>query len=248
MTKSSTIKSIVPIFSGGIDSSTMLWYLTSNDYEIKEVLTFQYGQSHQKEVEYSKNVVSEYSKKFYPIIQQIVDIENIGSLISKGSITGDQSTPHNMYDAKTQRVTIVPNRNMIFLSIAGGRAVTVGAKFVGYAAHASDYSVYPDCRPEFIEALDKAMYLGNLWDPVNIIAPFQNKSKTEIVKLGHELNVPYELTWSCYEGFNRPCLRCGTCIERSEAFYANNLTDPALSKTEWIAAIQILEKYSKSKN
>ncbi len=226
---------IVAIISGGLDSTVMLWFLHLQGYHISEALTFNYGQRHKKEIFYSKKIISSFMKEFDSLRHNIIDLSSIGKEISMGSITGNEKVPQDMYDNENQRITIVPNRNMIFLSIAAGRAITIGANLIGYAAHASDYSVYPDCRPEFIEQLDKAIYLGNLWNPVNIIAPFKNMTKTEIVKLGLELNVPLELTWSCYEGKKNPCLKCGTCLERTEAFLLNQVEDPAVK--DWDKAI-----------
>ncbi|MHA2097388.1 MAG: 7-cyano-7-deazaguanine synthase QueC [Candidatus Kariarchaeaceae archaeon] len=238
-----TEKSIVAILSGGLDSSTMLWYLHDLGYRIKETLTFNYGQRHQKEVENAKEIVSNFEAKFYSIKHQIVDMKNIGKLISKGSLTGDEEVPHETYDAESQRITIVPNRNMIFLSIAAGRAISIDAKYIGYAAHSSDYSVYPDCRPEFIDQMNNTLYQGNLWTPVELIAPFQHISKAEVVKYGLQLDVPFELTWSCYEGDLSPCLECGTCLERTEAFVKNKTSDPALNQENWYKAVEFYEKH-----
>ncbi len=228
---------ILPIVSGGIDSTTMLFFLASNNYRIVEVLSFNYAQKHKIETERAKLIIDYFAKVHYKIDHQIVDIGNIGKIIAHGALTGNADLPKKMYDTESQKITVVPNRNMIFLSIAAGRAITIGASNIGYAAHASDYSVYPDCRPEFIETLDKALLLGNLWDPVHLVAPFKHLSKTEIVKLGLEIGAPLELTWSCYSNSSRPCLECGTCLERTEAFMNNNISDPALSEDEWQQAI-----------
>lgn len=236
-------KTIIAILSGGLDSSTMLWDLQRTGYQIKEILTFNYGQRHRKEIESAKKIVKEFNKSFYEVKHQIVDMTNIGKLIAKGSLTGNEAVPHESYDTKSQRITIVPNRNMIFLSIAAGRAISIGADSIGYAAHSSDYSVYPDCRPEFIEQMNKALYQGNLWDPVQLVAPFQHKSKVEVTKRGLELNVPFELTWSCYEGELKPCLECGTCLERTEAFVKNGTMDPALNDKDWKIAIEFMKKH-----
>lgn len=236
-------KSIVAILSGGLDSSAMLWYLQNSGFVIKEIITFNYGQRHSKEVQNAKLVVEEFIKSYYNVNHQIVDMTNIGKLISKGSLTGGEDVPHETYDAESQRITIVPNRNMIFLSIAAGRAISIDAKAIGYAAHSSDYSVYPDCRPEFIELMNKTLYQGNLWDPVELIAPFQHLSKIDVVKIGLDLNVPFHLTWSCYEGKNDPCLECGTCLERTEAFFKNNVQDPAINDEKWADALGYFEKH-----
>lgn len=230
----------VLILSGGIDSSTLLYYLLKKGYEI-HALTFIYGQRHLKEIEYASKIV-EKAKQIGFIEHRIVDITSISSLISSGALTGDKDVPKAFYSDETQKQTIVPNRNMILLSIAAGYAVKINAKEVFYAAHKSDYSIYPDCRKEFVKALDTAVYLANLWTPVEVKAPFVDLTKAEIVKLGLELNVPYEYTWSCYEGKERPCLSCGTCLERTEAFLLNNAKDPALSDEEWEKAIEIYER------
>ncbi len=142
--------------------------------------------------------------------------------------------------------TIVPNRNMIFVAIAAGYAVKVGAGKVVYGAHGGDHAIYPDCRKEFVKALDTAVYLGNLWMPVEVEAPFIDMDKSDIVKLGLELGVPYEFTWSCYKGEERPCLKCGTCIERTEAFKKVGVKDPLLTDEEWNEALKILEEAKNS--
>lgn len=180
------------------------------------------------------------------IDHHIVDLRVVGRLISKGALTGDEEIPKEMYDSESQKATVVPNRNGIMLNIAAGRAVTLGARYIAYAAHASDYSVYPDCRPEFIDAMDRAIYLGNLWDPVNILAPFKHLSKGEVTGVALKVNAPLELTWSCYQGGEKPCLECGTCLERTEAFLQMRTQDPALSDAEWKSAVEKYHEHSSS--
>ena len=231
---------VVLILSGGIDSSTLLYHLLDKGHDI-HALTFNYGQKHSKELEHSK-MIAERAKSAGSVSHRIVDISSIHDLISAGALTGDSSVPKAFYSEEVQKRTIVPNRNMIMLSIAAGYAVKIEAKEVYYAAHKSDYSIYPDCRKEFVKAFDAAVYLANLWTPVEIKAPFVDMTKDEIVKLGFELNVPYEITWSCYEGDERPCLSCGTCLERTEAFLLNNAKDPLLSDEEWKKAVEIYQK------
>ncbi|OLS28831.1 MAG: 7-cyano-7-deazaguanine synthase [Candidatus Heimdallarchaeota archaeon LC_2] len=242
-----TKKTIIAILSGGLDSTTMLWNLQNTGYLIKEIITFNYGQRHDKEIENAKLIVKEFNNSFYEVNHQIIDMTNIGKLIAKGSLTGGEDVPHETYDSESQRITIVPNRNMIFLSIAAGRAISIGSKYIGYAAHSSDYSVYPDCRPEFIELMNKALYQGNLWNPVELIAPFQFISKIDVVEIGLKLNVPFYLTWSCYEGENEPCLQCGTCLERTEAFINNKIKDPAISEEKWELAVNYFNKSADTK-
>jgi 7-cyano-7-deazaguanine synthase len=133
------------------------------------------------------------------------------------------------YAAENMSVTVVPNRNAIMLSIAYGVAVARGASLVACAVHAGDHYVYPDCRPEFIEAFDQmqSRAVEGFGDPdLRLDAPFMRKTKTEIVEIGYTLGVPYEDTWSCYEGGELHCGLCGTCTERKEAFRLAGIHDP----------------------
>ena len=117
---------------------------------------------------------------------------------------------------------------MIMLSVAAGYAEAHEIPEVFYAAHKNDFSIYPDCRPQFVQALRPAIRLATAWHPVELQAPFVDMSKAEIVRMGLALQVPYELTWSCYKGEERPCRTCPTCIEREEAFVVNGRLDPLL--------------------
>lgn len=234
----------VLILSGGVDSSTLLYFLLTKQYRV-HALTFFYGQRHAKEVDFAKKIALKASE-IGSVEHKIVDISSIHELISKGAITGKEGVPEGYYTDQRQRTTIVPNRNMILLAIAAGYAVKIGAKEIYYAAHKSDF-IYPDCRKEFVKALDTAIYLGNIWEPVELKAPFVDMTKAEIVALGLKLGVPYELTWSCYRGEERPCLRCGTCVERTEAFLVNNSRDPLLSEEEWKMAIDIYSNFKGKK-
>ena len=240
------VKSIIIIASGGLDSTTLIWKAMSEKIQIREILSFNYGQKHSREIENIKSILLYLRNNGHEIDHKIVDITTISDLISKGALTGEEDLPKEMYDKESQRITIVPNRNMILLSIAAGRGVVLDVSHVAYAAHASDYEVYPDCRPEFIKSLSSSLKLGNLWTPIELYAPFQNLSKTDLVTLGLELNVPFELTWSCYEGKERPCLECGTCLERTEAFYKNKVKDLALNDSEWEQALILYKKHSSS--
>jgi 7-cyano-7-deazaguanine synthase len=236
---------IVCLWSGGIDSTTMVYYLvTKYNPEEMHLLSFNYGQKHAKEIESCKKILPNLVERFgYTKFEhKVVDITSIHELIAKGSLVGDEEIPHAFYTEETQKSTIVPNRNMILLAIATGYAVKIGAQKVCYAAHYSDYSIYPDCRKEFVKALDTAIYLGNIWDKVELEAPFVDLTKKQVVGLGIKLNVPYHLTWSCYSGLDRPCLSCGTCLERTESFLLNDVKDPALTDEEWEKAVEIYKK------
>ncbi|MCB1120019.1 MAG: 7-cyano-7-deazaguanine synthase, partial [Verrucomicrobiae bacterium] len=144
--------------------------------------------------------------------------------------------PHGHYEEENMKSTVVPNRNMILLSVATGWAVSLKADCVSYAAHAGDHAIYPDCREEFADALDKTMRLAD-WQEIYLNRPFVSWTKADIVRRGAELNVPFEKTWSCYEGGDQHCGRCGTCIERREAFHLAGVADP----TEYSEAAPTLE-------
>ncbi len=228
------------IFSGGLDSTTLLWYLARK--EKVYALTFHYGQRHSKEIEHAERIVDFAKSKGMEVEHIIVDISQVGRLIAKGALF-EGEVPKGHYEDPMHRATVVPNRNMIMLSIAVGYAVRVGEREVYYSAHRGDYANYPDCRKEFVKAFDTAVYLANIFTPVEVKAPFLDMDKADIVRLGLELGVPYELTWTCYEGKERPCLSCGACVERTEAFLKNGVKDPALSDEEWRKALEIYERF-----
>ena len=124
------------------------------------------------------------------------------------------------------KITIVPNRNAIILSMAVGYAVSIGATKVSFGAHYSDRGVYPDCRKEFVDAFQTAMRLGNDNDKLRVEAPFVEMTKTDVVKLGSKLGVPFQLTWSCYKGLEEQCGTCSSCRERKRAFLEAGVPDP----------------------
>jgi 7-cyano-7-deazaguanine synthase len=213
----------VAIVSGGMDSVTLAHLLDSEGYEL-HLLSVNYGQRHRKEISYAKSCAERLGATF-----DIVDISQVGRLLSGSALTDDVEVPHGHYAAENMTVTVVPNRNAIMLSIAYGVAVAREAQIVATAVHAGDHYVYPDCRPQFIEAFDvmERRAVEGFGDPsLRLHAPFAEKSKVEIVKIGARLGVPYEATWSCYEGGDLHCGLCGTCNERKEAFEVAGVSDP----------------------
>ena len=144
---------------------------------------------------------------------------------------GDYASQQNSNPGKPVS-TYVPFRNGLMLSAAASVAVSVGAEFIFYGAHADDAAgnAYPDCSPEFTRSINDAVYLGT-GGQVSVIAPFIHSTKTDVVKEGLRLGVPYEITWSCYNGGDHPCGKCGTCIDRIKAFEANGAADPLLYNT-----------------
>lgn len=212
---------VVAIFSGGLDSTVLLWHLIEQRYRVK-ALSFNYGQRHLRELD-SAIVIAHRAA----IPHEVVDLSALRPLIGKGSQTGDVDVPEGHYSDDSMRTTIVPNRNMMMLAVAAAHAITIGADHVAYAAHAGDHTVYPDCRAAFVEALNAALREAD-WHRVEILAPFLFKSKADIARLGVQLFAPLEDTWSCYKGETHHCGRCGTCVERHEAFEQAGVLDPTV--------------------
>ena len=204
----------VCLLSGGIDSSTMMYHLRDNElYPI----AINYAQRHIKELGAAMKVSQALGLKL-----ECVNLE--APVIFKGSaLTDNIEVPEGHYQAENMRATVVPNRNMILLALATAYAVSIKANFVAYAAHAGDHYIYPDCRPLFADAMREAIKQAT---GIHLLTPFINMTKAQIVDLGISLQVPYNLTWSCYKGRNKACGKCGTCVERLEAFALNHIKDP----------------------
>jgi 7-cyano-7-deazaguanine synthase len=215
------MNSSILIYSGGLDSTVLLYKLLSEGFKVK-CLTVNYGQKHKKEIESAKYFCSKLN-----VEHEIVDVSNITKLISSSSLTSNIEVPEGHYAEESMKSTVVPNRNMIMLSIAIGWAINIKYNYVAYAAHNGDHAIYPDCREEFVNHVSSAAELAD-WHPVKIIRPFINLSKTQIVKLGNELNVPMNNTWSCYKGNDLHCGKCGTCNERIEAFELAGIEDKTI--------------------
>lgn len=234
------MKSVV-IFSGGMDSATLLWDQLTQGNDV-HALTFNYGQRHSHEMVYANDLIYKAREKFRgrKIVHEIVDISSIKKFIAQGALTGDEKVPEGHYEAESMKSTVVPNRNMIMLSIAAGYAIKEKADRLLYGAHGGDHAIYYDCRKEFVNAIGNAILLADQQELI-LDAPFIQITKTDIVRLGKRIGVPYENTWSCYKGGVRPCLKCGTCTERTEAFIEANMVDPALTKEEWEKAKRIFQ-------
>ncbi len=190
------------------------------------LISVDYGQRHKKELDYAKRCAERLGASF-----DVVDISGVGRLLSGSALTDDIEVPHGHYAEETMAVTVVPNRNAIMLSIAYGVAVARDAQVVATAVHAGDHYVYPDCRPEFIEAFDamQKKAVEGFGDPsLHLYTPFIRKTKAQIAEVGASLGVPYEDTWSCYEGGEVHCGLCGTCTERKEAFELAGVPDPTV--------------------
>jgi 7-cyano-7-deazaguanine synthase len=210
----------VLVFSGGLDSTVLLYQLLAEGVDVS-ALSVDYGQRHHKELARAEEIA-----RLTDITQRTIDLTSITQLFGNSSLTDkDIDIPHGHYEEENMKSTVVPNRNMILISLATAWAASLKAECVSYAAHSGDHAVYPDCREEFAEALDKTIRLAD-WQEVYLNRPFVDLTKADIVKLGADLGVPFEKTWSCYEGGELHCGRCGTCIERREAFHLAEVEDP----------------------
>lgn len=228
------MKNALVLTSGGVDSTTAL-ALAIDKYGKDHVLalSISYGQKHSKEIEAAKAVARHYGvEQLFLDLGPIFQYSNC-SLLQQST----EDIPEESYAEQIEKTggetpvsTYVPFRNGLFLSAAASIALSRDCEVIYYGAHADDAAgfAYPDCSPVFNNAMNTAIYEGS-GHQLRIEAPFVNKNKSDIVALGLRLNVPYELTWSCYEGGNKPCGKCGTCIDRAAAFAANGVTDPALA-------------------
>ena len=213
----------IAIVSGGMDSVTLAYLLASQGHTL-HLLSFDYGQRHVKELEYARRCAADLGAD-----HTVIDLSTLTPLLRGSALTDDIDVPEGHYAAPNMRLTVVPNRNAIMLAIAFAAAVADGAAIVATGVHAGDHPIYPDCRPEFIEAFDRMERHatdGYAVDGLHLYAPFVNMSKADIVTLGAALLVPYENTWSCYKGDTAHCGVCGTCVERREAFQLAGVTDP----------------------
>jgi 7-cyano-7-deazaguanine synthase len=215
---------IVVVLSGGVDSTTLLYRMQAEGHVVCAV-TFDYGQ---------KSALQERSKSMYTctsldITQKIVDLSSMQKLINNSALTGDVPMPEGPYDGENMKATVVPARNLILASLAIGYASNIGADAIALGVHSGDHHIYPDCRPEFILRLRDIAKVA-VEPPVKVLTPYLYYTKGQIVADGITLSVDYELTWSCYVGGKKPCGKCGTCVERAEAFHQNGIDDPLLQQ------------------
>ena len=210
----------VAIFSGGLDSTVLLHQLLAAGDQVL-ALSVDYGQRHRRELTHARQIAEQLGIRW-----QLADLSAIRPLLAGSSQTSDDMpVPHGHYAAENMKQTVVPNRNMIMLAVAAGWAISQRADRVAYGAHAGDHTIYPDCRPEFADAMRHAIGLAD-WHRIDLYCPFIELSKADIVRFGAELHVDFAATWSCYAGGDLHCGLCGTCVERKEAFEKAGVRDP----------------------
>lgn len=212
----------VILLSGGMDSTVLLAF-TMRTFEGDPLLavSFDYGQRHRRELQHASMVCARLRVRHL-----ICDLSGIGALLGGSALTDlSIQVPEGHYEDQSMRSTVVSNRNMILLSAAGGIAMSRKMARLGIAAHSGDHAIYPDCRPAFLDGMANVFQLCD-YHPVDLWRPFASMSKAQIAKLGSELNAPVQLSWSCYKGGARHCGKCGTCVERREAFAVAGTNDP----------------------
>jgi 7-cyano-7-deazaguanine synthase len=214
------MKTIV-VCSGGLDSVSLAHRIADLE-ELVGLISFDYGQRHRKELDYAA-----LCAKRLGVFHQIIDMTAVGAQLTGSALTDDIAVPDGHYAEETMRVTVVPNRNAIMLAIAFGVAAARKADAVAIAVHGGDHFIYPDCRPGFIDAFQLMQnHALDGYASVKLLAPYVNGSKADIVTDGAQHGTPFSATWSCYKGGAKHCGRCGTCVERREAFHHAGIQDP----------------------
>lgn len=223
------------VCSGGLDSITLA-YKVAREEKLSALISFDYGQRHKKELGFAKACADRLG-----VPHTIVDITTIGAQLTGSALTDEVDVPDGHYAKETMRITVVPNRNAIMLSIAYGIASARGLDAVATAVHGGDHFIYPDCRPGFIKSFeDMQNHALEGFANIRLYTPFLDADKTEIAREAGRLNVPIDQTWSCYRGGDIHCGRCGTCVERREALELANVEDPTPyeDRDYWIEAIE----------
>ena len=216
---------IVLSLSGGMDSATALGYYLAEGHDIIPV-NFMYGSKHNTfEKLCAIRLCVYYGINMFPSI----NLRFIEDMFSSDLLKSGEDIPEGHYEDKNMKSTVVPGRNLIFASILAGYAESIGADAIALGVHAGDHAIYPDCRPEFVDSLIETINKSSD-SKISVFAPFLNLDKTEILKIGYslpgEFKIPYELTRTCYCDQETSCGKCGSCIERLEAFKNIGKTDP----------------------
>lgn len=212
------VKDSIIILSGGMDSTTLLY---DQQDRIALALSFDYGSNHNsRELPFARLHCERLG-----IEHIVISLQFMHQYFNSSLLQGDDAIPEGHYDEDNMKSTVVPFRNGIMLSIAIGMAESRGLKHVMMANHAGDHTIYPDCRPEFVESMSRAAEMGT-FPGITLLCPFTHLTKGQIAARGRELGIDYAETWSCYRGGERHCGRCGTCQERREALAEAGIEDP----------------------
>lgn len=206
------MKAIVLGLSGGMDSATLCAYYLHKGINVFPV-SFNYGSKHN----FYERAMAEAFAKYYNITIKNIELDFIGSLFKSNLLKGNGDIPEGHYEEESMSLTVVPARNIIFISIMAGYAWSLGIDTIALGVHAGDHAIYEDCREEFITSMNESIILGT-GDRVHIEAPFQKLDKTKILQIGLEIGAPYHLTRTCYKEQLLSCGKCGSCRERLEAF------------------------------
>ncbi len=212
----------VVVCSGGLDSVTLA-HVVADTRDLTRLVSFDYGQRHAKELEFAARAATRLG-----VPHDVIDMRGIGAVLTGSALTQDDvDVPDGHYAEDTMRITVVPNRNAIMLTVAYGIAAAHGDNAVATAVHGGDHFIYPDCRPAFTRAFEVMQnHALDGYADVSLFTPFVDIPKAEIVTIGARHNVPFGDTWSCYKGGTNHCGRCGTCVERREAFAIAGVDDP----------------------
>jgi 7-cyano-7-deazaguanine synthase len=211
----------IVLLSGGLDSTVLLYDTMKRGTDVR-ALSVDYGQRHRCEIASAVMIAARANV----LEHQVANLAALVPLLAGSSQTSPGlPVPEGHYTDESMKQTVVPNRNMLLLALAGAWAVSTQSDYIAYAAHSGDHPIYPDCRPAFIQAMGVALTLAND-HKVHLLSPFERSTKADIVARGAELGVPFELTWSCYKGEELHCGKCGTCVERREAFDLSGVKDP----------------------
>jgi 7-cyano-7-deazaguanine synthase len=220
----------VAVVSGGMDSVTMLHIMAKTMNRRPLVLSFNYGQKHKKELTFAKLHADELG-----LPHKIVDLSSVTELLTNSALVGKDEVPEGHYADENMKATVVPNRNMMMISIAAAAMINHEGDMLGVGVHAGDHPIYPDCRVEFLESICHTLGVANegfIPETWQLFAPFQVMGKHHIVAVGDGIGVNYGMTWSCYKGREKHCGACGTCVERKEAFELAKVNDPTSYETD----------------
>ncbi|WP_435259711.1 7-cyano-7-deazaguanine synthase QueC [Thioclava sp. FR2] len=222
------------ICSGGLDSVSLA-HIIAREHELTRLVSFDYGQRHRKELDFAAEAARRLGVPFH-----LINIRAIGAGLTGSALTDNIDVPDGHYAEETMRITVVPNRNAIMLAIGFGVAAANGDEAVATAVHGGDHFIYPDCRPAFTRAFNEMQQAAlDGYASVQLYTPFVERTKADIVREGAKVGTPFAETWSCYKGGAHHCGRCGTCVERREAFHLAGVEDPTVydDPAFWIEAI-----------